>query len=215
MRVLLASFVVASAVSATASADLQSWVAPSWRGEANSQFYQWDAFSSASFGPNFATAGGPSAQLFNFRGGSFLTPGDSGDVISGDGGLDIHVYGGGTPTSDVVLQVTYDSFTATPAGVDFFIGSAGPGASGEYFDFVSTERLYEKVLDRGVIRVTDSFTFDLSGYAGSALNWAAFFEINGPTTLQGLSIDVRGVVPAPGVLATLALAGFARRRRRG
>ena len=89
MRLFLASIVVASAVAGTATADLVDPSVPTWRGEANSQFYQWDSFTSAAFGPNMPTAGGPSAQLFNFRGGSFLAPGDSGDVISGEGGLDM------------------------------------------------------------------------------------------------------------------------------
>ena len=211
MRLFLASIVVASAVAGTATADLISPSVPTWRGEANSQFYQWDSFTSAAFGPNMPTAGAPSAQVFNFFGGAFL----DGDSIGSEGGLNIHVYGGGTPTSDVVLNVTYTSFNPNPSEVEFFIGGAGPGASGEYFDFVSSERVYSEFVGQGLQRVTDAFTFDVSAYGGSAINWAAFFEISGPNTLEGVSIDVRNVVPTPGVLATLALAGFARRRRRG
>ncbi len=212
MRFLFASLVVSSAVASTATADLVDPVVPTWRGEANSQYYQWDSFSAASFEPNFPTA--PpfefSAQLFNFAGGASIVDGN----IVGAGGLNIHVYGGGTPTSDVVLNVTYVSFDPTPTQTDFFVGGAGPGAAGEYFDFVDSTRTTFDSIGGGQFRVTDAYTFDLSTYAGAAENWAAFFKIDGPNTLEGVSIDVRNVVPTPGVLATLALAGLGRRRRR-
>ena len=44
--------------------------------------------------------------------------------------------------------------------------------------------------------------------------WASFFKIDGPNTLEGVSIDVQSVIPAPGAIALLGLAGLAGRRRR-
>ena len=79
---------------------------------------------------------------------------------------------------------------------------------------MSSERTSSTFLGEGLFRVNDSFTFDLSAYAGSDLNWAAFFKIDGPNTLEGVSIDLQSVVPAPGMLALLGVAGLAGRRRR-
>ena len=72
----------------------------------------------------------------------------------------------GRPTSDVVLNLTYTAFDTTPESVQFFIGGFGPGAGGEYFDFVSSERTYEQFIGEGLFRVTDAFTFDVSAYEG-------------------------------------------------
>ena len=79
---------------------------------------------------------------------------------------------------------------------------------------MSTDRTSSTFLGEGLFRVNDSFTFDFSGYTGSDAFWAAFFKIDGPNTLEGVSIDVRNVVPAPAVAALFGLAGLAGRRRR-
>ncbi|MDE0890534.1 MAG: hypothetical protein OSA40_13910, partial [Phycisphaerales bacterium] len=118
------------------------------------------------------------------------------------------------PTSEVVLNMTYTAFDTTPESAQFFIGGFGPGAGGEYFDFVSSERTYDEYVGDGVFRVTDAFTFDVSDYSGDDLFWAGFFMLDGPSTLEGVSIDLRNVVPAPGALALLGLSGLAARRRR-
>ena len=213
MRRLLAVVSVSAALAGPANADLVDPSVPSWRGEAGSLFYQWDSFSEAFAAPNFPTA--PpfdfSSQVFNFVGGASIVDGG----IFSPGGLNVHTYGEGRPTSDVVLNVTYTSFNPTPTSVEFFIGGFGPGQPGEYFDFVSSERTSQEFLGEGLFRVNDSFTFDVSSYAGEDFFWASFFKIDGPNTLEGLSIDVRSVVPTPGVLAAFAVAGLSRRRRRG
>lgn len=212
MRRLLAAVSVSAALAGPATADLVDPTVPSWRGEAGSLFYQWDSFSAAFAEPNFPTA--PpfdfSAQVFNFVGGASIVDGN----ITSPGGLNVHTYGEGRPTSDVVLNVTYTSFNPTPSSVEFFIGGFGPGQPGEYFDFVDSERTASEFLGEGLFRVNDSFTFDVSNYAGEDFFWAAFFKIDGPNTLEGLSIDVRNVIPGPGVLAAFAVAGLTRRRRR-
>ena len=212
LRILAAAVVVPGFLAAPAAADLVDPSIPTWRGEAGSLYYQWDAFTEAFANPNFPTT--PpfdfSSQVFNFVGGASIVDGG----IFSPGGLNVHVYGEGRPTSEVVLNVTYTSFNPAPSSVEFFIGGFGPGAQGEYFDFVSSERTSSTFLGEGLFRVNDSYTFDLSAYAGSDLNWAAFFKIDGPNTLEGVSIDLQSVVPAPGALALLGVAGLAGRRRR-
>jgi hypothetical protein len=98
--------------------------------------------------------------------------------------------------------------------VEFFIGDFGPGAAGDYFNPVSSERTYSQFIGDGLFRVNDAFTFDASSYAGDGMFWASFFKIDGPNTLEGVSIDVQSVIPAPGAVALLGLAGLAGRRRR-
>ena len=208
----LAVLAVSLSIAAGSQADLVDPSVPSWRGEAGSLYYQWDSFTEAFAQPNFPTA--PpfdfSAQVFNFVGGASIQDGG----IFSPGGLNVHVYGEGTPTSEMVLNVTYTSFNPNPSSVQGFIGGFGPGAGGEYFDFVSSDRTSSTFLGEGLFRVNDSYTFDFSGYTGSDAFWAAFFKIDGPNTLEGVSIDVRNVVPAPAVAALFGLAGLAGRRRR-
>ena len=208
----LIALAIAFSVASTSRADLVDPSVPTWRGEADSLYYQWDSFTEPFAQPNFPTT--PpfdfSAQVFNFVGGAQLIDGS----IYSPGGLNVHVYGSGTSTAQAILNVTYTSFNPAPSSVEFFIGGFGPGAQGEYFDFVSSERTSSTFLGEGLFRVNDSFTFDLSAYAGSDLNWAAFFKIDGPNTLEGVSIDLQSVVPAPGMLALLGVAGLAGRRRR-
>lgn len=193
-------------------ADLVDPSVPDWRGEAGSQYYQWDSFTDPFAAPNFPTF--PpfdfSSQVFNFVGGAQIVDGS----IFSPGGLNAHVYGEGRPTSDVVLNLTYTAFDTTPESVQFFIGGFGPGAGGEYFDFVSSERTYEQFIGEGLFRVTDAFTFDVSAYEGDDQFWAGFFMLDGPSTLEGVSIDVRNVIPAPGAAALFLLSGLAGRRRR-
>ena len=200
-------------IAAPSAADLVDPSVPTWRGEAGSLYYQWDSFDAAFANPNFPTT--PpfdfSSQVFNFVGGASIVDGG----IYSPGGLNVHVYGEGRPTSEVVLNVTYTSFNPTPTSVEAFIGGFGPGAAGDYFDAVDSERTYTESLGQGLLRVTDAYTFDVSGYAGDDEFWASFFKIDGPNTLEGVSIDLRNVVPTPGVLAVFGLAGLAGRRRRG
>ena len=212
MRSLVSSLAV-GLLATISAADLVDPAVPDWRGEAGSLSYQWDSFTAAFAEPNFPTF--PpfdfSAQVFNFVGGASI---EDGSIFS-PGGLNLHVYGEGRPTGDIVLNVTYVSFDPTPTSVEAFIGGFGPGASGEYFDAVSSERTFSSFLGDGRFRVNDAFTFDVAAYTGTDEFWASFFKIDGPTTLEGVSIDLRNVVPTPGALAMLGIAGLASRRRRG
>lgn len=208
----LPSCVALGAVTTVAAADLVSPSVPEWRGEPGSLYYQWDSFTAAFAEPNFPTF--PpfdfSAQVFNFVGGASI---DDGAIFS-PGGLNMHVYGEGRPTGEIVLNVTYVSFDPTPTSVEAFVGGFGPGAAGEYFDVLASERTFSESLGDGRLRVNDAFAFDVSAYTGTDEFWASFFKIDGPTTLEGVSIDLRNVIPAPGALAMLGIVGLATRRRR-
>lgn len=210
------SSIVLATVVLTASpcvADLVDPFVPEWRDEAGSLHYQWDSFTAAFAQPNFPTSS-PfdfDTQVFNFVGGASIVDG----AIFGPGGLNVHVYGEIRPTTDLVLNVTYVSFDPSPTSVEAFLGEFGPGGAGDTFAPVSTERTFSEFLGDGRFRVNDAFTFDVSAYAGPEPYWASFFKIDGPTTLEGVSVDLRNVVPSPGVAALLAVAGLVRRRRRG
>ena len=193
-------------------ADLVDPSVPEWRGEAGSLHYQWDEFTAAFAQPNFPTSS-PfdfSTQVFNFVGGASIVDGG----IFSPGGLNVHVYGEIRPTTDMVLNVTYVSFDPTPTSVEAFLGEFGPGGAGDTFAPVSTERTFSEFLGDGRFRVNDAFTFDVSSYAGFEPYWASFFKIDGPTTLEGVSVELRNVVPSPGVVALLGVAGLIGRRRR-
>lgn len=200
------------AIGSSAMADLVDPEVPDWRGEAGSLFYQWDSFTDPFAAPNFPTF--PpfdfSAQVFNFVGGAQIVDGG----IFSPGGLNVHVYGEGLPTAAAVLNVTYTSFDPSPTSVEFFVGGFGPGQPGEYFNPVSSVRTYSEFIGEGLFRVTDAFVFDASSYSGDDMFWASFFKIDGPNTLEGVSIDVQSVIPAPGAIALLGLAGLGGRRRR-
>ena len=206
MRSIVIATAVAAVVTSTATADLINPVAPTWRGEANSQYFEWDAFTEPRpSGRNHAsTAINGLAVLKNLRSGAFL--GSNGE-IHGDSGLDILVEGY-TPGSftEAVVHVTYITFDPQP-NISFWNGiTVQPN---------DVQQVFSEPWGRMESRVTERYTFDLSGYTGPDTDWRFYFDIDGPNTLEGVSVDVRGVVPSPGVLATLALAGFARRRRRG
>ena len=205
MRSIVIATAVAAVVASTATADLINPVAPTWRGEANSQYFEWNAFSEPTFAPNDpSTATNGDADLSNFATGAFI--GSNGEIHS-DGGLDLLVRGF-TPGAftEAVVHVTYITFDPQP-NISFWNGiTVQPN---------DVQQVFSEPWGRGESRVTERYTFDLSGYTGPDTDWRFYFDIDGPNTLEGVSVDVRGVVPSPGVLATLALAGFARRRRRG
>ena len=118
------------------------------------------------------------------------------------------------PTAEAVLNVTYTSFDPTPTSVEFFIGDFGPGAAGDYFDSVSSERTYSQFIGDGLFRVNDAFTFDVIAYAGDGMFWAVLLQDRRPEHARRRLDRCAVGDPRPGAVALLGLAGLAGRRRR-
>lgn len=198
----LCGFVVTAA-----SAELVNPDVPTWRGDALTSYAEFDTFTSASGGPNFADAGGGGFQLFNFAPGAVVA--SSGNIYSPSGALDIHLYslGPAVNPAEAVLNISWGGTMLDTTAVQAFIG-------GSYYDAVSVEQRSSVSSPFGGSVDTWAFTFDLSGAATGDL--AFFFGNDGAHgSLDAVSIDVRSV-PAPGALALVLVAGaISGRRRRG
>jgi hypothetical protein len=212
------------AATVAASASAGSWTVedvPTWRGDAGSAYYLWDTFTSANAadGPNFPNNEpfpSGNAMLFNFSEGA---------VVSGEG----NIYGFGGP-----LNVHTYAYTAADAlGVAININTAGSeinyagvmlvwndgiagGASGMLMGDASINYWEEVDFGQGVGAIVNvSYNWDLSGIDADIRELGVIFAGTGPhMSLDMVGLDVLTVVPAPGVLALLGLAGVARRRRR-
>ena len=200
MRVL--SFALVAAISGTAVAGLENPLVPDWRGTPGTMFSQWDSFSQAVNAPNFPEAGG-GFQLFNFGAGAIIA--SSGNIYNPAGPLDIHVYSlAPVPVYQAVLNIAW-------SGTELNAGDVRAFQNGSYFDFTSSELRYQQESPFGGFNETWAFTFDLTGDTGDL---AFFFGSDGAhSSLDAVSVDVL-MVPAPGALALLGVAGMASRRRR-
>ena len=167
-------------------------------------FSQWDSFSSAVNAPNFPEAGG-GFQLFNFGEGAVVA--SSGNIYNPAGGLNIHVYSlGPVVGEEAVLNISWGGTMLDTTDVQAFFG-------GEYIDAYSVEQRASSSSPFGGTTDTWAFKFDLSGIQGAS-DLAFFFGNDGPHgSLDAVSLDLN-MVPAPGALALLGMAGVASRRRR-
>ena len=202
MRIL--TMTLALALAGTASADLVNPDVPAWRGQPGTMFSQWDSFSSAVNAPNFPEAGG-GFQLFNFGEGAVVA--SSGNIYNPAGGLNIHVYSlGPVVGEEAVLNISWGGTMLDTTDVQAFFG-------GEYIDAYSVEQRASTPSPFGGTTDTWAFKFDLSGISGAS-DLAFFFGNDGPHgSLDAVSLDLN-MVPAPGALALLGMAGVAARRRR-
>lgn len=211
----VASILTVAAVTGFASADLTNPDIPSWRGDANTSFAQWDSFTSADGGPNAATSGG-GMNLYNFGQGAIVA--SSGNLYGLGGPLNIHVYPAAAPLFNMQTAVVNVAYLGNPIDVDGMRAYVGSSGSGTYVDPASVEFRGEGAGGPFGGPKTYAITFDLSNVAFGFQGLSFFFDSGdlSSSSLDAISIDVLGsAIPAPGALALLGLAGVARRRRRG
>ncbi|MDP7188554.1 MAG: hypothetical protein QGI74_01705 [Phycisphaerales bacterium] len=194
--------------------------APTWRGDADTSWYHWESFSSASMetGPNFPTNEQfPSGEalLFNFGDGAVVS-GD-GNIYGFGGPLNIHAYA--YASADVQQAVANISMHGTELLYDqvMLVWNDGIEGGEEGFLFADVSMNYWEEVDfgGGIGAIANvSYTFDLSSVSADIREIGVMFQTAGAhSSLDAMAIDLQ-TVPAPGVLAVLALAGMRRRRRR-
>ena len=207
------TFAIAAILSITAAsaADLVNPDIPSWRGDANTAYAQWDSFTSADGGPNAAEQGS-GWNLYNFGSGAIIA--SSGNLYGAGGALNIHVYPAAAPLFGMQEAVVNISFAGNPidtSNVRAYVGEAG---SGTYVDSSSASQVGGG--GGGFAPVTWAFTYDLSAVGQGFQGLSFFFGSElANSSLDAISIDVRGsAIPGPGALALLGVAGIGARRRR-
>ena len=207
------TFAIATVLSITAAstADLVNPDIPTWRGDANTAFAQWDSFTSAKDGANAAEQGG-GWNLYNFGSGAIIA--SSGNIYGAGGALNIHVYPAAAPLFGMQEAVVNISFAGNPidtSNVRAYVGEAG---SGTYVDSSSASQVGGG--GGGFAPVTWAFTYDLSAVGQGFQGLSFFFGSElANSSLDAISIDVRGsAIPGPGALALLGVAGIGARRRR-
>lgn len=183
---------------------------------ASADVYTWDSFMFADGGPNYATssdASMSSATLYNFGSGAIVS--GSGNLYGMGGALNIHTYVN-TFMDVESLSVemkgigsafnTYDALLAytTTDGQSYYFDTFGPSAS--YTSEVAGEGF-------GAYEIMN-WSFDLSSVEGTISSLGFLIQSYGPhASLDYMTMDIT-MVPAPGALAILGLAGIASRRRR-
>ena len=203
---------ICAVVSATsiASADLINPLEPTWRGDANTAFAQWDSFTSADGGPN-APEQGSGWNLFNFGQGAIIA--GSGNLYGAAGALNIHVYPAAAPLfnmQEAVVNIAYQGNPIDIDGMQAYVGEAGSGT------YVSGTAELRDQSTGGFGGATWAVSFDLSNVAFGFQSLSFFFDSGdlANSSLDAISIDVLGsAVPAPGAIMALGLLGVTRRRR--
>lgn len=203
-----------------AAADFLVESAPTWRGDANTSWYHWESFSSASAGtgPNFPTSEQfPSGEalLFNFSDGAVIS-GD-GNIYGFGGPLNIHSYA--YAAADVHQVVANISMHGTELLYDQVMLAWNDGIEGgeEGLLFATASINYWEEVDFGggtgaIANV--SYAFDLSSISADVREIGVIFQTAAAhSSLDAVALDLQ-TVPAPSVLAVLALAGMGTRRRR-
>ena len=206
------SLAVVVAISGSAAADLTNPDIPTWRGSANTSYAQWDSFTSPDGGANAPTAGF-GHSLYNFGDGAIIA--SSGNLYGLGGPLNIHVYPAGAPLFNAQTAVVNIAYLGNPIDVQGMQAYVGTQESGQYVS--GTAELRNTSGGGGFGGATWAVTFDLSNVAFGFQGLSFFFDSGdlSSSSLDAISIDVLGqAVPAPGALALLGIAGFARRRRR-
>lgn len=205
------AFAAITVATSVASADLINPLEPTWRGDANTAFSQWDSFTSADGGAN-APEQGAGWNLYNFGPGAIIA--SSGNLYGAGGALNIHVYPAAAPLYNMQEAVVNMSFAGNPIDVDNVRALVGTAEDGTFVTGVSE---FRGGGGGGFAPQTYAFTFDLSNVAFGFQSLSFFFDSAGESnsSLDAISIDVLGsAIPAPGALALFGMAGFAARRRR-
>ena len=211
MRCAVSILAVAAATS-FASADLVNPDVPTWRGTTGSSYAEFDTFTSAFAAPNFPDVGGGGWSLTNNGAPGTATIASSGNIYGFGGALDISMSSLApinTPTQ-AVLNVSW-------GGNMLLTGEGDVQAlfNGTYYNATAELRDSQESPFGGTVD-TWAFTFDLTGAFGVGTLEFFFGNEDANGSLDAVSVDVLGSpIPAPGALALLGLAGFARGRRRG
>jgi MYXO-CTERM domain-containing protein len=196
---------------------------PTWRGDANTRWYEWESFTSASHdtGPNFpGNEAFPSGEalLFNFGAGAVIS-GD-GNIYGFGGALNMHAYAyTDADVQEVLANVSMHGTEMLYSQV-MLVWNDGieGGAEGFLAGTMSTNHWEEVDYGGGNIGAIAnvSWSFDLSGLTADIRQLGLLVQTAGPhSSLDTVSLDIQlASVPAPGGLALLGLAALGRRRRR-
>jgi MYXO-CTERM domain-containing protein len=199
---------------------------PSWRGDDNTSYYNWEDFTSAdgfTQGPNFpGNEPFPSgnALLFNFGADAIIA--GSGNIYGFGGALNIHTYG--YADSDITDAVF--NFATLGTQIDFagarlaWTDGIEGGESGMIFPAMAYSLNYSEEVEFGPGQFgfidNVSWSFDLSDIDADVREIGLIWDsVSNNISLDTATMDLRFAgIPAPGALALLGLAGLAGRRRR-
>ena len=236
-KILFIAAATIGSVTASGLAGFTVEAAPTWRGDANTAYYNWETFTSAdgyTDGPNFPgnVPGPPSgdALLFNFgTNGPPSGPGwpgtgaviaSSGNIYGVSGQLNIHAYGYGNAIQDVVFNAatfgTQIDFDSVQLALEF-AGGGGTQISLAGLGLINYTEDFPAPGPPGNVATVDniSWSYDLSGFSDVSAVGLIFTSDTTNMSLDAFSMDLRfAAIPSPGVLAVFGLAGLAGRRRR-
>ena len=209
MRIVLPTL-AAIAVTAVAGADLVNPDVPTWRGDADTSYAEFDTFTQAFAAPNFADVGGGGWALTNNGAPGTATIASSGNIYGFGGPLDISMSSLGPVNGPLtaVLNVSW-------GGNMILTGNGDVTAvfNGTTYDAIAQLRDSEGSPFGGTVD-TWAFTFDLTGAVGVGTLEFLFGNDEANGSLDAVSVDVLAApIPTPGALALLALGGFQSRRR--
>jgi hypothetical protein len=211
---VIASCVVSVLAVSSAQAGLVNPLIQPWAGGPNSQFAQWDSFTSAFGGLNLPDAPGSAAfSLMNFSPDAIIT--GSGNIYGSNSPLYVMVMGsslaGQTPLQVVANIATAGNFIPDGGVRLVFFNNLGNSVT---INPATTEVRSESPTPPAGAARTTAFVFDTTGV--SFVSTGFRLEMNGAPTnmaIDAIRLDL-GYVPGPGALALLAVAGLGVRRRR-
>lgn len=209
------AFVSSVAIAGVAQAGFVDPLIPSWAGNPNSRFAQWESFSQPNGGANVADV--PTSvpySLFNFSPGATLS---GGNIVGTGGPLFVQIMGwtignAAMPT-DVVLNVATDGTSMNAFSVRMTIfDNAGnsmqfsPGASALRFNQPTASGAAQNW----------AFTWSLPAFNFQASGFRVEFGASQANmTLDAVRLDLNyAAVPGPGVIAASSLVCLGARRRR-
>ena len=213
MKVIASCAVSVLAVS-SAQAGLVNPLIQPWAGGPNSQFAQWDSFTSAYGGLNLPdTPGSAAFSLMNFSPDAFVT--GSGNIYGPGSPLYVMAMGsalaGQTPYQVVANIATAGTFI--PDGGVRLVFFNNLGSSITINPAVKEIRSESPTPPAGASRTT-AFVFDTTAVTFASTGFR--LEINGAPAnmaLDAVRLDL-GYVPGPGALALMGIAALGIRRRR-
>ena len=217
----------AAAAAVTTSLAMAAYVvedAPSWRGEDNTSYYNWEDFTSANGyaeGPNLPNNEpfpSGNALLFNFGDGAIISGGDN--IYGYAGALNIHTYAySESDITDVVFN-----FATLGTQIDFtgamLAWTAANGEQGMIFPGMGYNLNYSEEFEFGPGQngYSDnvSWSFDLSFIDADIREVGLIWNsVSSNISLDTATVDLRfSAIPAPGALALFGFAMLAGSRRR-